>query len=405
MRSAITVLGILVVASGCATSSRATELRDQVRIRREVKWSAQWKAAQEKSDLWRYRLELCFSAREGADTTPMTMAEVEAACAADVRTMESTATRDARAELLATRWARDVLNDPRLALVFACRSSDSSPDDAQAHLACADQQLQAHLWSQAKVSLLAAFARGSAEQKCLVVKNIDEHSPAPGQDAASLDLETVRRCRTITGQVTPTPAAPLAAPPRVSAAPAQSAPADAPVPADARGTSSPPPPPPARPVVVAPAREEKVTPGLQLNGDLGLGTQGVSGEVAVGYGTARFALSLTPGFSYASAGRGGARASALSLGISGRFYLSERIAKELAVYLRPELVLGSATTAVGTLENSTVFVGLGAAAGGEYLVTPRLGVTLELGVRLRLLPENDAVEFGTSAAIGVVLHQ
>jgi hypothetical protein len=152
-------------------------------------------------------------------------------------------------------------------------------------------------------------------------------------------------------------------------------------------------------------REEVVGPGLQLNGDFGLGTQGVSGSVAVGYGTARFALSLTPGFSYASAGRGGGSASSISLGISGRFYLAERTAKELAVYLRPDLVLGNATVTVGGVENSTIFVGLGAAAGGEYLVTPRLGVTLELGVRLRVLPENDVVEFGTTAAVGVVLHQ
>ncbi|MFZ5438807.1 MAG: hypothetical protein ACOZQL_02300 [Myxococcota bacterium] len=364
-------LSLLLLLAGC-TTSRATELREQVRIRRGASWAERWKSAQEKSDLWRYRLELCFAAREGAETRPIPLADVEQACSADVRTMEGVDTRDEKAELLASVWAEEVLQDARLTTLFTCRGAQTAGTNAQTWLSCAERQLTAHEWPQAKRALLAAFEHGSPAQQCAVVQRLDQHSPNPAQDAAGLDVETLRRCRS--------KAAPGARP----AAPVLTTATEAPR---------------------APKDTEPFIDGLQLNADLMLGTQGVAGSASVGYGTSRYAISFTPALAYANASSSGPSSVTLSLGASARFYLHERAARELAAYLRPEVFVGNSSTTVGVTETSAIFLGLGGAVGGEYLFSSRFGVTLELGLRVVGTPSTGAMAVGTQAAVGVVLHQ
>lgn len=155
--------------------------------------------------------------------------------------------------------------------------------------------------------------------------------------------------------------------------------------------------------------------GLQLNGDLAAGNQGVSVRVGIGFGTSRVAFSVTPGFGFSSQARSvisiaapqPVSSTSFSLGFDARIYFSERRAAELALYLRPEAMAGftSATEGFSGLSRVLGVLGLGAGVGGEYLFSPHVGVTLELGLRGVLTPSIDAVSVGVNGAFGLMLHQ
>lgn len=381
----------LVVLTACETRSRATELRDRSRLRRGATWVEKWNAAQEKADLWRERLELCFAARDGAETSPISMTEVRASCDADTRTLEGATRIDPTADQLGARWAREELKDAHLALVLTCRAATGLPNDAPAQLACAERNLEAKTWPAARSAYLVAFDHATPEQQCFIVQRIDQNSPTAAQDVAPLPLDVVRKCRASASSGssirTAEPIAPRVEPTeRAAPAPPREAPVD---------------------------EEKREGPGLglQLNGDLGVGNQGLSLGVGVGFSGERFALSATPGFGFASATTGtlSVQTTSLSLAVAARFYLQARREKELAAYLRPEVIFGfaSGNTAGGVAFMSTMvgFLGLGAGVGGEYLVTSRFGLTLELGLRALFTPTVDAATLGVSGSLGVMLHQ
>jgi hypothetical protein len=141
-----------------------------------------------------------------------------------------------------------------------------------------------------------------------------------------------------------------------------------------------------------------------------VGTQGLSLGVGMGISGQRFALSATPGLSFASAANGfqGLQSTSLSLALAARFYLRERREKELTGYLRPEVLFGFVSNNQVTISgagNLIGFLGLGAAVGGEYLVTPRFGLTLELGLRALFTPLANAMAVDLNGSLGVMLHQ
>ena len=380
----------LVVLTACETRSRATELRDRSRLRRGATWVEKWNAAQEKADLWRERLELCFAARDGAETSPISMTEVRASCDADTRTLEGATLIDPMADQLGARWAREELKDAHLALVLTCRAATGLPNDAPAQLACAERNLEAKTWPAARSAYLAAFDHGTPEQQCFIVQRIDQNSPTAAQDVAPLPLDVVRKCRASAsgsnGRTTEPVAPRVERTERATPAPQREAPVDE-------------------------EKHEGPGSGLQLNGDLGVGNQGLSLGVGVGFSGQRFALSATPGFSFASASMGtlSVQTTSLTLGIAARFYLNERREKELAAYLRPEVLFGfAAGSSSGGVTFTSAMVGLlglGAGVGGEYLVTSRFGLTLELGLRALFTPAVDTATLGVSGSLGVMLHQ
>jgi len=392
MRSMLVV--VLLGLAGCTTTDRGAALRDQIRMRAGQTWNERWQASQARSELWRFRFELCMEARQGADIAPMTPQAVEAACSSDARTLESAPTATPEDFTLAAKWAREVMRDERLAGALGCRASEVAPNDVALQLACADTRIADKEWSKALPLLLKVFERGSPAQQCGVVRRIDLNSPSPAQDAAGLSLDVVRRCRA-EAEIQPT-ASGAGTPPPPSERPAASV-------SPARG---------------APASAEEAPVGhLQLEGDLqtltgaGLGSTGIVSSfgtsLSIGYAAERYVVSVEPGFSYSTVGTGNlqVQASSLSLALSARVSFADREVGALVPYVRPEAFVGLLSTGTGAGGSFAVTLyGVGAAAGGEYLITPRLGVVAALGLRLTLSADVNLTGLATTPMLGVVLR-
>ncbi|MFO0595231.1 MAG: hypothetical protein U0228_08000 [Myxococcaceae bacterium] len=140
--------------------------------------------------------------------------------------------------------------------------------------------------------------------------------------------------------------------------------------------------------------------GVQFHGDVSGGTGGFGGAVSVGLGWNRVALLLTPSLSYGAVNTGNGVLT-VSGDVSVRIYLHARAANLLVAYLRPSLGVGAVFT--GSF-NAAALLGVGFAAGGEYLLNPHLGFSAELGVRLSGTTGLPAA-FATIGSLGIVLHQ
>ena len=303
MRTVVSLMSLTALMAGCATESRAMQVRDSVRVQRGGTWDEQWADAQS-ADLKRAgrRLELCFDfISRGAElVSAVPRAELDAICGADVRQLETDEGTGPTVYGLAVRWAREVMHDERLAGALTCAGARHLPNSAGLNLQCADQLIAGNRWSLALTMLTAAFENGTEAEQCEVVRRIDGFSPSSAADTASLSPERVRACR-VTLARSGEPATPLPARPSSRSMPVANS-----------TTTMPPPPPssvapspapvqrewaqaagPVRPRM-QPLEEAPLEGGLQVNGTLGAGTGGAVASTEIGYGTSTYAIGFAP---------------------------------------------------------------------------------------------------------------
>lgn len=141
--------------------------------------------------------------------------------------------------------------------------------------------------------------------------------------------------------------------------------------------------------------------GIQLHGDISGGTGGFGGATSIGLGWNRVALLLTPAVNYATTNGSFSGVLTTTADFSVRIYLHARQANLLVAYLRPSLGVGAVFS---SSFNAAAQVGVGFAAGGEYLLNTHLGFAAEIGLRLAGttgLP----LGFFTIGSVGIVFHQ
>jgi hypothetical protein len=365
------VLALCCCLLGCGAANRAAQLRGQVRetlaeqARSRSSATERWRAAQG-PDQYGPRLELAFELeRSGTPLDPALASEIAATCAADARALE-TAEADGATLALGSRWARERLNDVRLARVLGCRAAAAVKSTAL-QLTCADDLAAAGSWRDALQRLEEAFRAGDDRTRCEVVRRIDRQSPSPGADVASFPAEVVRACRI---EASRERAEPFTGP----RLPEERAP---------------------EPVA------EALVDGLQLSGRLGMGPLGANVTVDVGWSTSRVGFALSPLFSFRSTSAQVATTTyALGLEASVNLYFWERRARALTGYFRPEVSL----SAVGTNPSSGASFQAGLSVGAEYLLDRNVGLTAELGLHALLLGTL-GVELAAGGSFGVVLHQ
>lgn len=373
---------VMPVLWGCATESRAVQLRNSMRIQHSGTWSQQWAEAQAGSERAARRLQLCFAFRENADlaqSVALRPAEIEATCSADVKAIGADERATPLAYELAQRWAIEVLHDPSLGNALLCSSAKAQPGDAAIALRCADTMISDGRWSVAATHLRAAFDHGSEKQRCEVIRRIDQFSPSAVSDASSFSPEIVRTCRIAlgagqtSGGALPTPHTNLKT--------EGGADAMAPQPSG--------------------ASTEPLEAGFEGRGGLSASSAGGLVGVEFGYGTSRLAVTLAPTLTFGAA-QSTVTATMLGLSAAARLYLTERRPGLLVGYFRPEASLGLAAATAVDIAAAEAFFSFGAGVGCEYLFNSHFGVSGDLNLRIVAAP---AFMMNTVASVGIVLHQ
>ncbi len=379
-----------VLLAGCTAESRALQLRTSMRANAD-EWRELWARAVQNGPAGREnRLRLCDERlrHPGRFEGQVSREEMEASCHADAQALDADPRASTDELQFGQRWAAQAMNDARLADALACRQAQAQPGLASAQLACADIHRRDGQWAQAVPFLRAAFEAGSAEERCEVVHRIDQFSKSPAADVNGFSTEVVQRCRGGSPAVAPNAtrvASPATRAPVVAAEPAspptaRAAPPETELPGEAMGS------------------------GLQLVGLVGGGSSGGFLGVEVGYGTPGYSVGFIPtiGFGAASAGGVTAAVAVVGLDASLRVYFSERTPNALTGFFHPDVFVGAAGGTAGDFSVATASLSLGAALGAEYLFNPRVGVTIEGGLRLVAAP---VLGFGTFGAVGLVLHR
>ncbi len=352
--------------SGCATEGRALQLRKSIRIQGMGTWQERWNEASTGGlQSATNRLKLCLDYVEQAqplESTGVPRQEIDAACTRDARALSVDETGPAGAYALAARWASEVLHDTALFHAVNCSGVKSQPDNVELHSTCAEHLLSTGRWQAASPLLIRVFEKGTPNQKCEVIRKIDQFSPAASVDTAKLPADEVRRCRV---QNATQPVAEVAKP--LPAVPTQRA----------------------SPQIEA---QGPIEGGFELHGTFGAVNTSAFSAMEFGYGSAQFSLTFVPSLTIAGP------SAAAGLGVAGRIYFAERRPGLVIGYVRPEATLGFAALGQGS---AALNFSLGAGAGAEYLFTPSVGVSVDLSVRAVLVP---AIAAGTIASVGIVLH-
>jgi hypothetical protein len=178
------------------------------------------------------------------------------------------------------------------------------------------------------------------------------------------------------------------------------------------------------PVVVAPTRTDSaptahatiladdrvalLTRGLEMGAGLRAGfSSPPSLRVGIGYAWPSLSLMFTPAvlssFSLANSSQ---QQVALALEASARLYLWSRSTGTITPYLAPALSVSFSPGSNG----GSISPGIGISGGAEYLITPRFGVTLDLGMNLFVSgiesPAGGLLSvFGLQGGLAVVLHR
>ncbi len=130
-------------------------------------------------------------------------------------------------------------------------------------------------------------------------------------------------------------------------------------------------------------------------------------RVGIGYAWPSLSLMFTPAvlssFSLANSSQ---QQVALALEASARLYLWSRSTGTITPYLAPALSVSFSPGSNG----GSISPGIGISGGAEYLITPRFGVTLDLGMNLFVSgiesPAGGLLSvFGLQGGLAVVLHR
>jgi hypothetical protein len=359
-----------LLASGCATESRALALRERTRVMQGGNWAQRWAATQGDAEV-ATRLAL---ARTFLDEKPegATEEEVRRVAAADVRSLLMVPELDPELLGKGQQWAEREMNDPVLAGRLVCRGAELNPGDFHLALSCAARSP----WPAAREWLVRAAAVPGAD-RCLVVAEFDRRSTTPETDMSAFSPDEVRRCRS-------------------SAPSSEVRPPQLEVPVAARAVAS------------AEPGQEPIAGGAQLSAELTGGTQGLGVAATLGWSNSRFGFGITPAVTYANQSIiDGQTLEAWSFALLGRaqLWFAERRPGALVGFGRLDVGLGgsgSTTSQQATQTASGLAFVAGLAFGAEYLVNAHLGVSTSLGGQLSA---GSATALSLGGSLGVVLHE
>jgi hypothetical protein len=166
--------------------------------------------------------------------------------------------------------------------------------------------------------------------------------------------------------------------------------------------------PTAHAAILADNRVALLTRGLEMGAGLRAGfSSPPSLRVGIGYAWPSLSLMFTPAvlssFSLANSSQ---QQVALALEASARLYLWSRSTGTITPYLAPALSVSFSPGSNG----GSISPGIGISGGAEYLITPRFGVTLDLGMNLFVSgiesPAGGLLSvFGLQGGLAVVLHR